>query len=252
MASVTTTPSSARGLLDYVLGKKMVRFGELSSEEGEELLRDVLREVDLRELRGFRPLKEFLTFSPGSFTTGPQPHTLDIEVLQLSDSVELTTSDFSSDAAVAMDTHLLSICRGWVRGQAIYRRHESDLETSDWHEAHSWGRSAYRHRGEGEILSLRRPRNHTGADDNLLVVRFWYEKVPQKQEYLISKIEAMPLPIGAFMEYFGEIHSRIAVEMIWELRTAYARTVSELESRATYFRREAGKFERFSEALSYD
>ncbi|MCX6786541.1 MAG: hypothetical protein NTU85_01830 [Candidatus Kaiserbacteria bacterium] len=248
MASVSKT--LAQKMLEFALGQKSVSFGELSTEEGDKLLRSTLEEVNLRELRGFKPLKDLLIIHPGSFMYGGAPvHTLEVEFLDLDPNVSLHTESDEEKPQVNLDTYVLPLSR--VRRAAIFKRHESDEETRDYQTAVSWGRSAYHHRGNGKILALRRPNNHTRADENLVIVEFKYEKIPLEARYVIKEITTHSLPLEKFREHFGSSYERMAVELISELQTAYERTSNELKSQLDRISGKALKLGRLSNALEY-
>lgn len=249
MASVIAQQEHAREMLDVSLGKKRVLFNDLSPTDADEFLRETLADVDLRELRGFKPLKNLLTFRPGSVLYGAgKPCTLEVEVLDLSPNVSLIVSE---DSGIDLDTHFIMLCRGLINLSVVFKRHETDEETSDWHKAHSWGRSAYHYKGNSAVIALRRPRNHTRADENLVVIKFWYEKVPLENRHIITNFEVVTISIENLRERLGRSYARIAVELVWELRDAYRRTAAELESQANLIRHKVVEFERRGSAVYY-
>jgi len=252
MASVKNRPTRAQMLLDHVLGKKYVSFGQLSVSESNELLRTTLRDVDLRELRGFKPLKDLLVFQPGStITGGTELHTLDLETLKLSDHVSFSALGFEETPPVDLDTQVMSLCRGFLNWKIIFKRNESGEETNDRETAYSWGRSAYHCKGSGEVLVLRRPRNHSRADENLLIVSFSYEKVPLERKHIVTKIEVTFLPLNNFRKYFSPLYAKVAVGLIEELKSAYSSTESELRSQLDYIERKTVELEKLSKAITY-
>jgi len=245
--------TQAQEMLEFALGQKRICFGELSETEGDRLLESALKDVNLRELRGFKPLRNLLTFRPNSIIYGrEQPHTLDVEVLDLSAEVDFSTQGFDEGSSITLDDYAISVCRGKTKGKVIFKRSETDEETSDYREASSWGRSAYHYKGSGEILAIRRPRNHTRANENLIVIEVQYEKVPHKNCHLITSIVLKPLSLGDdFRKHFGPLYPRIAVELIWELGSIYRNTSKELASQQCLIDRKVMELERVSEALSY-
>ncbi|MFA6278497.1 MAG: hypothetical protein WCS97_00170 [Candidatus Paceibacterota bacterium] len=252
MASVKDPKTKAQEMLEIALGKKRICFGKLSKTEVDELLRSVLSEVRLRELRGFKPLRELLTFRPGSVVYGgPTRHTLDVEVLDLSEDVLLLANGFKDSPPITLDTHVMSLSRNAGKWTATFKRNESDEETEDYGTASSWGRSAYRYKGSGEVLTLRRSHNHTRADENLIITKFSYVKVPLKQRYVITKMELQPFPLEKFRQHYGSSYARVAVELIRELGSVYRRTSDELAFQSDSMRKKVTEFERLSEALSF-
>lgn len=253
MASVNKKESpktEAQERLEYALGEKSVRFGDLSETEGDERLRSTLADVRLRELRGFTPLKELLTFHPNS-STNMERYTVDIETLDLSPDVYLATILEFAGSPINMDTHMMRVPYHAIKWVPVFKRHESGEETEDYKIAYSWGRSAYHYKGNAEFLTIRRPHNHTRADENLVIVRHWYEKVPLEKRHIITQIQVQPLPFENFRKYFGSSHAHMAVKVISELTSIYRRTVSELENEAGSLRKKTVELEKLSEALSY-
>jgi len=240
--------------LDFALGDARVNLGDLSDSEFDSLLEKVLDEVDLREIRGFNGLEDFLTIRPGSIVTGPgttKTHGLDLEVLNMDKEASLVVQGFEEPSVIDLKTHVLRMCRGWARGSYAYKRLETEEQTDDFSVASTWGASGYLVGGEGEILAIRRPRNHARGGECLLTVHFCYQKVTLKHEYVISTVTVRKLTPDAFRQYFGDQSSRIAVELMWELRSAYRRTVEALKSQAKTIQRQGDFFERLGGAVSY-
>ena len=255
MASVGSGKSKSAALvqLEIALGKKAVSLDGLSWSEFDDFLRDVLENVRLREVRGFTPLKELLTFQPGSVVIGGAPqHTLDVERLDISEGMSFEASGFEKDSSVDWETHTRRLCRGWTNWKIVFKRHETGEETEDRETASSWGRSAFHFKGKGEVLAVRRPRNHSGADENLIIISFCYEKVPLESRHVITKLKVEPLPIKNFRQYFGASRAKMAVELIRELESAYSYTAQELESQSKIIRKKAEELERLSEAITYN
>lgn len=254
MASVRTAKQEqAQMMLEISLGEKRVSLGDLHEDDANNFLTQTLEQADLRGLRGFKPLRDLLTFRPGSFLFGgAEPHTLDVNVLDLSPEVLFEVRALTSEAVfIDLDSHFIKVCRGYTNLATTYKRHETNEKTSDWSTAHSWGVSAYNFKGSGAVLAIKRPRNHTGAHQNLFSINFCYEKVPLERKHTITKIEVISISIDDMRKFFGPSYSRIAVEFIWELRDIHSRTESELESQLNEIRRKVAYFERRSSSLSY-
>lgn len=248
MASVIVSATPAQQMLDYALGKKRVSFGELSQAEGDEILRRELYEMDLRELRGFKPLRNLFTYSPGSFVIGScRTHTLAVQTLFLSETVSFC----SDDPSVDLDTQMTRINRDYIHRQNIFKRHETQEETMDPKVARSWGESAYHWQGSAEVLTLRRPRNHTRGDANLFRVALSYEKVPLKDEHAITHLTATKLPFENLRPFLRDQYPRVAVEIIQDIRDAYKSTAGELENQMRMMERRAAELEKLTNALTY-
>jgi len=255
MASVKKQrTTAAQKQLGFVLGETRVNLSNLSDPEFESLLVKALDEIDLREIRGFQELERFLTIRPGSVVTGPgtiKTHGLDLEVLNMGKEASLSVEGFEDPSIIDLKTHVLQMCRGWASGSNIYKRLETEEQTDDWSVASTWGASGYLVGGEGEILAIRRPRNHAYGGECLLTVHFRYEKVTLKNEHVISTVTVRKLTPNNFRQYFGEKSARIAVELMWGLESAYMRTVEALMSQAETIRRKGTFFKRLSGAVSY-
>jgi hypothetical protein len=147
-----------------------------------------------------------------------------------------------------LDTHVILAKRG-LKGTYVHRRYESGEETTDLKVAHEWGKTCYLHSASVETLVLRRPRDHSYADENLVIIGYVYQKVPNEERHLIHTIEAVRLPIEGFRKHYGKKHAEEAVNFIWELRDACARTARELRSRAESFTDRLAKLERLANAI---
>jgi hypothetical protein len=248
MASVSSQkPTAAKRSLDFALGEKRVRLDQLSAREFDEFLHKVMEDVDLRELRGFKPLGKFL--EQHSNERNPDP--LDIANLDLDPAVVLDVLGFdASDEGVDLNTHVLSAKRGLRKLDFTFKRNESGEETGSREVATSWGRSAYIFEMRAETMVLRRPRNHSYSDENLLVVAYETQKVLLEPRHLVKRIKVTRIPTNGFRKFFGADYAREAVGLIWELATIHDRTLSELESQAKRYRDKHTKLRRLSDAIS--
>lgn len=256
MASVKTArkgrKTAARTKLDFALGKVTVSLSDLSDPEFEDLLDSTLDDVDLRELRGFTTLKDVLTIRPGSHTYGRQPtYGFDLEILSVGEDISFMVNGFEENIIIDWQTHILKMCRGWTKRETLYKRHETDEETDDYSVASSWGNSGYLFRGEGEILAIRRPRNHAPGGQCLLKIYFWFEKVQLKHEFIVVAVEVEKLTPGVFRQYFGDQSAHVAAELIWELRDAYRRTADTLKSQADHIQGKSVTLDQLSKAVAY-
>ena len=229
-------------MLEYALGGRRVNWGELSTAEGDKLLRETLSSLDLHELRGFKSIENAMTLRREVASS------LEVRKLDLGSDLAVLPSDpsvFKAD----LNTHVLPLYR--LEGKTTYRQCETREETTDPEKALLWGRSWYIARGGGQILVLRRPRNHTGGDENLMVLRYWHEKVLLEDRHVITKLEAYPLSIENFRGWFGSLYAQVVCELLRELKFAHRRTVSDLESQLVEMRLRAQRIERLSEAIWY-
>jgi hypothetical protein len=254
MASVKneTEKTPAQKQLDFAVGDARVSLGGLSDSEFISLLGGALGSVNLRELRGFKPLKDLLTMRPGSITYGRQKtHGSDLETISVSKEASLEFNGSSLPSAIDWQTHVLSICRGWTERSFIFRRLETEDETNDYLVASSWGASGYLFAGEGEILAIRRPRNHARGEECLFTIRFKFEKISLRHEHVISAVSVRKITLHTFRDYFEDRSSRIATELIWELSAACSRTVDALKTQIKVMQDKSIQLNRLGEAISY-
>ena len=251
MASVGSKEkkSRARVLLDFALGEKRVSLGGLSFSEFDVFLEEALKIVDLREIRGFVPPRDLLTIKPEAVIGRTRIHTLDIEQLGAASELRFSAYEFEKNPP-DLDSHVLRISRGWNFHDIVYKRYESEEETQDRETAQSWGNSSYHASGKGTFLVVCRPPNHTGAEQNLAIIDFFYRKVPHKPKHVVHKVHATFLPIGKFRHYFGQSYPKMAWEIISELRTACSRTAADLRSQATAMERDETNLKRITESTT--
>jgi hypothetical protein len=252
MASVKDTRTTAQVHLDFALGKSRVRLGNLSGKEFDDFLKAALEGINLRELRGFRPLGELLAFRPGSIVIGRRrEHTLEVEVLDLPKKVSFEAIGFEECSPVDIETHIMKVCRGLTIREAVYKRNETGEETVDEKVADSWGELAYHLRGVRQFFAIRRPRNHSYAHENLVLVSFSYEKVSLENRHVITNVRVERLLLKDFRRRFGTRYPQVATELIWEMRDAHSITADQLEEQAKHFRKETVRFDRLADAVTY-
>jgi hypothetical protein len=235
-------PSEARRNLDLILhaDKHPISLSDLTPEEFDALLRDTLVNTDLRELRGFKTMKDMMTRTPGSFVIGAR---------QDPTETVKANEDTKVEGPLALTTHLVSVTRGAVSYTQTYRRYESNEETTVHAIAREWGHQAYVWRSDGTSLVLRRPNDHSRADENLFSVRCITQKVPHKDEMAVVSVVTEAIPLSRFREQFKEKYSRIACDVIWELASLSRATLRELESQAENFRRRVAEIDRLASAI---
>lgn len=264
MASVRKK-SQAQQNLEYALGEEKTKFSDLFPSEQYDLLDSALQGVDLRELRGFKPLRELLVFRPSSFIYGREaPHTLDVEILELREGTDFSNGFISVseklvevESDLSLNTHAIILSPHWLRNNVTFKQCETGNETTDYDVASSWGQSAYHYSGTAEVLVLRRPRNHTCASQNLFVIKFWYEKVPFERNHLIMRLEVV---MGSFdqsrqrlgpmlHQHFGSMYAKVVVQLVCELCVAYTRTLDDLARQSRLLRGKAAELNRLSGAI---
>ncbi len=250
MTSDKADRSAARTQLDFSIGKSRTSLKGLRKSEFDELLREVLHELDLRELRGFKSLREFLlSRSPTNVLSGPS-NPLRVTAINTTLTLQGLSIELLPGRCPTYESHVVEICRGDVWQEVTYRRHETGEETTDWSVASGWGpRNGYVMRVRCSTLVLRRPNDHTGAEENLFVVDYTLKKIPHKDEYELVQAAISPIPLDMFREYFRGNYSKVAQYMIWEARTLASRTLEELRSQARAFEPNVDRLKRIGDAI---
>ncbi len=246
MTSDTVSMSDARVQLNFALGKTRISLGALTAGEFDELLREILSGIDLRELRGFQPLGSLLSRSPGSWITGARQDPTEVVKVSLKVGVFFKGP---VDKKCDLKTHFMSAHRGTVGTEITWKRYEVDQETTDREVAYSWGNSAYVHRVKESLLLIRRPNDHTKADDNLFRVTSFQQKVPHEDEMSVHQIEIEYIPLLNFRETFGNRYPSVTQYLIWELRDLSYRTAETLKGQMERFQQQLSILERLSGSI---
>lgn len=235
--------SDARTLLNYALGKERVGIGGLTPKEFDELFVDVFNEVCLRELRGFKDLKDLISRRSETNEGALKHISVDIAAAEI-------VNKASSELACDLSSHMLWMSRGLLSREITYHRHESDEKTTDWEVANKW-KNVYAASGCESMLALRRPYDSDySREGHLFEVGYKYHKVPHQDEMRIYHIEVEYVPLSKFRKHFGEKYPRIACDLISELRFHVSSTVDALQSHAQAFQRTLTDLERLSGAIS--
>lgn len=231
MASVKrqNAESAAMKQLKIALGERGVDFTELKYKEFVGVATDALRKVNLRELRGFTPLRKVLPFP-----------------IKSDDSNVIKVNDHNFD----LNTHSVQVSRDLLSYTEVWRNVESGEQTSDKDVSRSWGRYALFVNGEAHTIVLRRPRNHTSADGNLFLVHFFYEKVAGRDESVITSVEIEQLLLKDFKKVFGDDYAKVFAHITKSIESIYYRTCQALDGQAIRMRDEYERFKRFSESIS--
>ncbi|MCI5108272.1 MAG: hypothetical protein MRY49_00300 [Candidatus Pacebacteria bacterium] len=235
MASVTT-----KERLEYALGKKMVDISGMEPAELDKLLRGALDEVELREIRGLKPICEEITLQDAYLM-----HVPDLRNLSVAEDPTLTTCDNS----ININTQVMKISRLFGSSETLYKRHESDEETTEWSVASNWGKSAYLASGYISGVYLMRPRSHGRASDNLLFIGYRYRKVPNENQHMVYEIEVDKKPFKELRAEFGENYPKFVADAINCLRMQISITCDRLESQLSTMRMKHKKIDRLSDAI---
>lgn len=187
----------------------------------------------MRELRGFRELRETLA------RRGDEP-------MEVVPDATFSTAGFNG-VPFGLKSHTIRICNSFLAGAEVYRRLESDEETTDWQTYRKWGSDGYVASGTEEVLLLwRLPEGETNTHP-LVKVTYDYSKVARKKGYLITSASARQVPIRGFCRYFGAKAPDIAREIFWELSRIYHRTSDEFENEANRMRQQYLRRERLAD-----
>ena len=221
--------------MQFATGEKRVTLSELYPGELQALLTKELNGLDLKELRGFKELKETLS------RRGDEP-------LKVSDAPAFVCHGSIAEP-LTLKSHTIRVCRGILTQRLTYRRHETDVETNDWKTAHEWGLSGYLYRGHESLLLMRRFPNYWEANDLLVEVTYNYIKVPNEKEYIINEVSTRQIPISVFCRHFGKKAPEVACNLLWELSSIYRLTAEEMESKARQIRQASVKRERLADSI---
>lgn len=234
------------------MGEKRVSLRGLTSREFAEFLGKALKEVNLREIRGFKKLAEVLPQGLGSMETQRRRDALlEIDREVKFEPVDLNSPDSHPDPSLSLDSHFMRVGRGSHFVEFTWRRNESHEETIDWKVMREWEEGgAYLQHGKMHHLLLRRPPNHTQAKDNLFEVRSWFEKVPHENRYITTHVVLERVSVERFRGHFGTKYSEVALDLVWELNSIHRRTLSELEAQTTMMRRRVEEYERLGGAIT--
>ncbi|OHA91508.1 MAG: hypothetical protein A2758_00095 [Candidatus Zambryskibacteria bacterium RIFCSPHIGHO2_01_FULL_49_18] len=223
-------------------------LARLHPAEFDDLLRDTLKNIPLRDLRGFKQLKDHLRRRPGSFVIGQRQNPL--EYVDITDDAELTRGGQSQPGErFSWKTQVQGVSRGCLSQFITYGRNESDEVTVHQEVAERWGHEAYVKRVDKRELVLRRPADHTWADESLFLLLHHYEKVPHEDRMVTTLVEVVWIPIDGFREFFGPRYSRVAQYLFWELESIVRRTLDELERAVARLKTDAKRLEQISEAV---
>lgn len=236
MTSDKARISVAQREINLLLGESRVSLKKLKPMEFDVFLGGVLRGVDLRELRGFKPLEEHLTRRGDDSAIIPA-------------RTRIVGRKKPKGYSFDLKTHVSQVSRGTLSQVSHYRSCESGEETTDWRRANSWKNGARIFRVEESILVLRRPSDHSRADENLFVVRTVFEKGRFESQMKVATIKVIPVPVTRFRRQFGRIYSSVALDLIWELRTLVSRTLDALSNKVEAFRPTVVKLEQLGRSL---
>lgn len=234
-------PSSARIQLAYACGEHRVDLGELTEDELSKFLFERLCEVELRELRGFMPIRDLLS------QDGDDP-------MRVADTCKLLRAslfaDSQLDEAFSLDAQATRVCRGVCFQKLTFRQHESKKETTDRAIAQEWGKGGYVYSGVERILILARLPNHSRAYQNLVSLDYRFTKVPHERRFLIHAVAATSLSAESFCSFFGKEAPDIARDLLWELRAVHSRTLDELVHQAEEMRRKVDAWNQLGKRIA--
>lgn len=224
---------------------RRVSLSELTPEEYGLVLKSCLDKVNLRELRGFKPLRSNITWRPGSVLYGaPRIHTLVTEVMDVAEDVLLEVEDVED---FDLSSHSLKLTS--VDSVVVYRRHESSDETTSWEVANGWGAQAYPFRGQFSLLVLRRPRDHSDAVSNLISVMCFFKKISHRHVYEIKQINTLRIGVNDFFSHFGANAPTVLRGLVNGIRAAYRETHEALKGLTEATGRDLETWERLADSI---
>lgn len=245
MTSDMAKQSVAQENLEFALGERRVSLSQLTGDEFDRFLVDAFRDVDLHHLRGFQPLKDIVTKSPGSFVPGKRQNPLETVVL-----TERTLFGSDWEKVIGMDSQVAQVSNGPTRYSVVWRRSESGEETDDPVVASGWGHEAMIRSLDEAILVLHRQPNYSRISQNLYEVRTQTKKVPHKDMMEIVQIDVNRVRISEFRKHFGSKYPKVAQGLIWQVSSIMYQTVEGLKVTLDACRNNAGRFNRIVDSIT--
>jgi hypothetical protein len=248
MTSDKAGSSRTRNQLDYALGKKRISLRGLKPKEFDDFLEAELSKINLRELQGFEPLEELISRRPGSVIYGSHVRQDPSETVSVAPATKFEVAS-SVPPPFNLKTHVVWVSQGVLSQLVTWRRFESQEETTDWKVADNWKGGRYIQKMEEEILVLRCPADHSGADENIFIVWYVAEKVPHEDEMVVKVVRVKLVPISKFRKQFGKKYPSVAIELISRIAMLSSITLDALKNNVTVFQRSVVDIQRLSDAL---
>jgi hypothetical protein len=228
MTSDTAKQSKAAQELQFVVERKHhISLSALLPKELNAFLASELSKLDLKELRGFKELREVIS------------QHRDEVLMRVSERMPFCSLGFSEKYQFTLKSHVIQVSRGLLSQDLTYRRYESGEETNDLNVFLGWvpkGRGGYVCRGKEKVLFLWRTPDPLAHEDVLVEVEYEYYKVPRKDEFMISTIYATRVLVHKFSQHFGSQAPQVACNLLWEIATIYSVTVDSLENKVSNMR----------------
>ncbi len=241
-SDTTTKKTKARKELDIAMGRGKVSLSTMSDNEVGELLESELFNVELRDLRGFKPLKDILNtrFNDSSFVG----HMFLFQNVEFRLSKEIAP-DFADGEGEMFEQYFLLLQSYFSPDNFNYFVKETGQKITRDELNKSYRESDVVLRsGTFSVLVLRRPRDRSPATKNLFHIYCSFEKVPLKQEYEIMEISIKKISIDDLV-----LCASMAMDVLGGVNSAYYKTQSELDSDAKRFRAMSDHWERLVRAL---
>ncbi len=256
MASETVGKSIARQHLDHAMGKAQASLKAMATQEFDDLIKHVLREVPLRELEGFHPLKAALqgTLTPGVHFWLKQPALSNVEV-----PFDVSIDQLASiNPAFTIDTKVLEISERGFDYKPFFRRYESEETTDDLRVAEKWGKwsdrsqHGYVYRMERKTLVWRQPPeppDFSGAAENLFEIKGVFEKVPHQNTMVLVHLYVRQVPVGGLRLFFEDDYADMGEMLIKGANRLVQVKLESLKAATRYFERGAAEMDRLARSI---
>jgi hypothetical protein len=236
-----TAPSPAQVQLEYSMGIRCTNLGDLRPEEFDAFLLKNVRRADLRELRGFVPLRDLL-LQLGTIR------------LAISDNASITFQKLPGYVSPIPDqdlrTQAVRVCGG-EDDTFVYRRTESEEETTSHRVAHEWGKTGYLYSGHiRKLVLLRASRSH-GTEECLFTVEYRFQKVVHEERYLIFDVTIEHVPLVLFRGRFGDKYPTFARSLFAALRDMYYHTHHALQGQTESIGKELQEWEKVNSSIQW-
>ncbi|PLX24905.1 hypothetical protein C0580_03720 [Candidatus Parcubacteria bacterium] len=208
--------SVERRRLAQMLSGYCVSLGKLRPDEFDDILKKILLDLYIRNLRGFKPLRQSVS------SGGDEPVNTD-------DDTKFVAEGFEG-VSFTMDTQTQVLHRGVIAQDMVWREDETGQEFSGYShdKPKEWGRITLVRGSQTFLILMRLPKGEYGYD-NLVLVTSHYEKIPRRKAYRVTRLVARRLLVKDFREVLGESAPRVANEMIMGIGDIISRSITALQ-----------------------
>jgi hypothetical protein len=231
-------PTTAMLNLEFALGKNKVDLKKLNVRELDELIKEQIDHSLIRDLNGFRELGYDLCCR---YVEG--------YAVELAMYPVLFCGLYENGFPFDLKSHVIRVPQR-ISFEILWRQNESNLETYTYEIAKTWGESRYIYQIQENFLFLKRPAERKSNSFILLDVFITYNKVPDENKLIITKVNVTPVSIFCFCERFGDKAPIVAHNLFSCLEIAYRETAEDKELKAKQFRKKFEQMKRLLEATS--